>query len=159
MELVFRPADETSIRAFLKWHYDPPYDIYNADPAGTDENVRYFLDPKNACYGIADVGGDLHAYCTYGPDGQVPGGDYSAEALDIGLGVRPDLTGKGRGSSYVAAVLDFGRRTFSPPAFRVTVAAFNARALRVWKKAGFQPVQTFRAERDDRPFVVLMRTA
>jgi len=71
--------------------------------------------------------------------------------------MRPDLTGQGRGLTFVSAVLDFARRTFTPTAFRVTVAEFNKRALRVWEKAGFQPGQTFQRSRDDMPFVVLGR--
>jgi ribosomal-protein-alanine N-acetyltransferase len=159
MQFIFRPVDEVTVRTFLRWRYDPPYDIYNPDPDEIEDEVRYFMDPKNACYGITDDAGDLVAYCTFGPDGQVPGGDYSSEGLDIGLGVRPDLTGKGRGSVYVGAVLDFGRREFAPNAFRVTVAEFNKRALSVWEKAGFTRVQRFERRPDGRPFVVLMRDA
>jgi RimJ/RimL family protein N-acetyltransferase len=73
------------------------------------------------------------------------------------MSVRPDLTGQGRGHTYVSALLNFARRTFAPAAFRVTVAKFNKRALRVWEKAGFRPMQTFRRERDGMAFVVLVR--
>ncbi|MBN1994883.1 MAG: hypothetical protein JW953_19460 [Anaerolineae bacterium] len=48
-------------------------------------------------------------------------------------------------------------RTYAPPMFRVTVAEFNQRALRVWKKAGFQEVQTFQREGDGLSFVGLVR--
>jgi hypothetical protein len=39
----------------------------------------------------------------------------------------------------------------------VTVAAFNQRALRVWKQVGFHPVQTYQGGREGRAFVVLVR--
>ena len=67
-------------------------------------------------------------------------------ALDIGLGVRPDLTGKGRGSDYLNAVIDFAQRTYGPERLRVTIAAFNTRARRVWEGAGFQRSRHFRAD-------------
>jgi len=63
----------------------------------------------------------------------------------------------GHGLGYVKAVLDFGHRIFAPTAFRVTVAEFNKRVLRVWAKAGFRAVQAFQKEQDGRAFVVLMR--
>jgi ribosomal-protein-alanine N-acetyltransferase len=149
--------DETSARIILKWRYDPPYDVYNLRSDEADEVVGYFLDPRNNFHRIMDESGNVVGCCSFGPDGQVPGGDYTANALDIGLGLRPDLTGQGRGLDTVTSVLDFARCTFAPRAFRVTVAAFNRRAQRVWEKAGFQLVQTFQASRDDRAFVVLVR--
>lgn|GEM_PF-127944 len=155
LPFTFQPMNEASARATLEWHYEAPYDIYNIAPDDVEKETQLLLDPLNAYYTISDEHGHLVAYCCFGPDGQVPGGDYSAAALDIGLGVRPDLTGQGRGLTYVNAVLDFARRRFTPTAFRVTVAEFNKRALRVWKKAGFRPVQTFGRSGDGLPFVVL----
>jgi 8-oxo-dGTP pyrophosphatase MutT (NUDIX family)/RimJ/RimL family protein N-acetyltransferase len=153
--LTFRPIDEATARVILGWRYEPPYDIYDPSFGDFEEAMQVFLDPQNAYHAITDEHGHLVAYCCFGPDGQVPGGNYRAAALDIGLGMRPDLTGQGRGLAYVNAVLDFARRTFSPTAFRVTVAKFNQRALRVWEKAGFQPVQTFQKRGDGTAFVIL----
>lgn len=152
---TFSPMDEASARTVPEWYYDEPYDIYNVAPDEVEKEMQLLLDPQNAYYTIADQHGDLVAYCCFGPDGQVPGGDYSTAALDIGLGVRPDLTGQGHGLAYVNAVLDFARCTFPPTAFRVTIAEFNKRALRVWQKAGFRPVQTFHRSGDALPFVIL----
>lgn len=148
--------DEASARAIFEWLYDAPYDLYNLDPEDVEENLQVFLDPQCAYYAITDQDGDLVAYCCFGPDAQVPGGDYRPAALDIGLGVRPDLTGQGCGLTYVQAVLDFALERFEPPALRVTVAEFNKRAQRMCEKAGFRPVQTFDREGDRRAFVVWM---
>ena len=73
------------------------------------------------------------------------------------MGVRADLTGQGQGQKYIAAVLNFAQSKFYPILCRVTVAAFNKRALQAWKKAGFKQVQTFQARADGRPFVVLLQ--
>jgi ribosomal-protein-alanine N-acetyltransferase len=157
MAFTLPPMDEAYAHAILNWHYDPPYDLYDAGAGDADETVRAFLDPRYAYHAILDAEGDLVAYCCFGLDARVPGGDYSAPALDIGLGVRPDLTGQGRGHTYVRAVLEFARRTYSPPAFRVTVAEVNQRALRVWQSASFSVVQRFESEFDGRVFLVLVR--
>ncbi len=153
MKIIFRPMDEVNAREIARWQYDSPYDIYNL--GDIDEAIQYVIDPQNALYSITDEADDLIGFCSFGLDGQVPGGDYSAEGLDIGMGIRPDLTGQGRGSNCVAAVLDFALRSFSAEHIRVTIAAFNQRALRVWEKNGFQRVQTFRKGGSDRKFIIL----
>jgi GNAT superfamily N-acetyltransferase len=151
--------EEASARAILCWRYDPPYDVYNLDPDPKGTELGLLLDPDNRYYTLASEAGDLEAFCCFGPDAQVPGGDYASAALDIGLGVRPDLTGQGQGLAYALAVCDYARRTFAPTAFRVTVARFNRRAQRVWEKAGFVRGQAFEREPDGLPFVVLSRDA
>ena len=157
MSFTFRPMNKVNARAIPSWRYDEPYTLYNTDPDEIGASVRVLLDPRNAYYGITDEHGDLVAYCCFGPDARVSGGDYSTDVLDNGMGVRPDLTGQGHGLKYVDAVLDFARRTFGPTTFRVTVARFNKRALRVWEKIGFRSVQTFQKAQDGRAFVVLVR--
>ena len=155
MPYTFHPMDEASARQTLTWRYEPPYDFYNPNPDDADEVMQYLLDPRNAYYAITDDGGELVGYCCFGLDARVPGGDYSADALDVGLRMRPDLTGQGRGLGFVTAILDFARQTFNPQAFRVTVATFNTRALRVYEKAGFEYVQVFGREKDGLEFAIM----
>jgi [ribosomal protein S18]-alanine N-acetyltransferase len=143
MSFTFRPLDEDSARTILHWKYDAPYDIYNLASPNPEETLQYLLDPQNAFYGMYGQQGQLAAFCSFGPDGQVSGGEYSTPALDIGLGVRPDLTGQGHGSEYVNAVIQFAYSTYKPDRLRVTIAAFNSRALWVWEKAGFLVMQKF----------------
>ena len=101
------------------------------------------LGPDARCHALVDESGDLVGFCTFGPDAQVPGGDYSAPALDIGLGIRPDRTGRGNGAGYVAAVVDFAAAEFGPDHMRVTISEWNKRAQRVWEKTGFERTQRF----------------
>ena len=147
--------DDASAHAIVSWRYEPPYDVYNLDPDDAEKAAQALMDPQNAYHTLSNQQGDLLAYCCFGADAQVPGGDYTDPALDIGLGVRPDLTGQGEGPAFASAVLEFAQRTFTPAMFRVTVAGFNKRALRVWEKAGFNPAQTFCRLPDGRPFVGL----
>lgn len=139
MSIEIRPVTEPDIREFITWRYDPPYDGYNItdDP---DEAVAYFLSPGVECHVLVDSD-ELIGFCTFGADAQVPGGDYFENRLDIGLGIRPDLTGRGNGSTYVAAVVDLALEEHT--GLRVTIAEQNARAIRVWEANGFQRVQRF----------------
>jgi ribosomal-protein-alanine N-acetyltransferase len=102
--------DEASAREILTWRYEPPYDIYNADPDEAESFIQALLDPGNAYHTFTDEHGNLVGYCCFGADARVPGGDYGADALDIGLGMRPDLTDQGRGFAFFAAIVDFARR-------------------------------------------------
>lgn len=146
--------DERRAREIACWRYPPPYDIYNL--AESEEAVAYALDPQNNFFAMEDEKGALVGFCSFGQDGQVPGGDYRLEALDIGLGIRPGLTGQGQGIDFVSCVLDFARKAFAPSRFRVTIAAFNRRAQRVWKRAGFRPVECFRHEENGQKFMVFL---
>lgn len=139
MTVEIRPVTEPDIREFITWRYEPPYDGYNitGDP---DELIAYFLGSSVECHALVDDG-ELIGFCTFGSDAQVPGGDYFQNRLDIGLGIRPDLTGRGRGAGFVALVVDHALAR--QPSLRVTIADHNARAIRVWEANGFQRVQSF----------------
>ena len=117
----------------------------------------YFLDPVNGFFAVL-LDGAFAGFRSFGPDGRVPGGTYDEDALDTGGGLRPELTGRGLGRQAIEAGLAFGRARFAPPAFRVTVAAFNARALRVVAAVGFRPASRFTAA-DGRPFEILVLPA
>ena len=134
------------------WRYDPPYDLYDMVGAEPEE----LLSPEAGFHAVL-AGGELIGFRSFGPDGRVPGWDYDDSALDTGGGLRPALTGQGLGRSAITAGLDFGRAHFAPAAYRVTVAAFNARALRTVESLGFVRTATFEAKRDGREFVVLVR--
>lgn len=113
----------------------------------TRTDATNFLAPGTHCHTLFD--GDVMAgYCTYGDDAQVPGGDYDTDGIDIGLGVKPERTGAGVGYRFVEAVVDYALVTFDPLQLRVTIAAGNIRALRVWSDIGFSEVSRFATTRD-----------
>ncbi len=153
----FVPMAETYARQILTWHYAPPYDFYNPDPTTIEADVfGVFLNPAYRYYAVLDHHGNLIAHRCFGKDAQVPGGDYRADALDMGGGLRPTLTGRGLGPYVIRAAMEFARTTFAPNAFRTTVAAWNTRALRACANVGYQPVHTFQSP-SNITFVILMR--
>jgi ribosomal-protein-alanine N-acetyltransferase len=154
MVVTFHPMDEASAREICTWCYEPPYDFYNPNSA-TEACVRHLLDPSGTYYAITDGDGTLVGYCCFGADAQVPGGTYDEPALDIGLGMRPALTGQGHGDNFFAAIVDFALLALAPRRLRVTVAAFNRRAMRVYERAGFRPVESFGRSGDGAEFVIM----
>jgi len=107
--------------AMASWRYEPPYDFYDGD-------VEPVLNPERF-FAARDDDGDLigHFYFEEKPD-----------ALEYGLGLRPDLTGRGFGLDFFNAGLAFGRERYRPPYVRLFVAAFNERAVKVYERAGFR---------------------
>jgi [ribosomal protein S18]-alanine N-acetyltransferase len=138
----------------VTWRYLAPYDYYDM----TSANPAFIASSASGFFALVEPD-ELIGFRSFGLDGQVPGGDYDDSALDTGGGLRPDLTGRGLGRRAIATGLEFGRREFAPPAFRVTVASFNERALRVVRSLGFRDVSRFRALADGRSFEILVLQA
>lgn len=143
----------------LRWRYAPPYDGYNAalapGSAEEAEAVSRCLDPALRFVALHS-GGALIGFASFGEDGRVTGGAYEEDALDIGLGLRPDLTGRGIGARVIARVIEHALMTWQPAALRVTIAAFNTRAQRAWARAGFVERSQF-VTSDGRAFVIRLR--
>jgi ribosomal-protein-alanine N-acetyltransferase len=157
MRPKIEPLTTDQVRDFLQWQYSGPYAMYNMSAEDEETQILFFLDPQNGYFAITDNEGTLLGFCNFGADARVPGGDYSVEAIDIGMGMRPDLTGQGNGKLYAGAVFDFAKIQYAGQQHRVTIAEFNQRAQQLCRKVGFKQVERFLREKDGRPFVVMIR--
>ncbi|XOV88490.1 MAG: GNAT family N-acetyltransferase [Pseudomonadota bacterium] len=159
-QLRVESLTEAQARDILTWRYPPPYDFY--DPPGDDQGERYvraFLDPVLAFHGVMDEAGEFLGFCSFGLDGQVPGGDYTLPALDIGLGMKPQFTGQGIGPYFFAAILAFASGIPGTATYRLSVARFNKRALRLYGQFGFLNAGEFVDTRFGIPYCILVRPA
>jgi len=138
----------------VTWRYRAPYDCY--DMTGVDP--EFLVDPVSGFHALVDDGG-LIGFRSFGPDGRVPGGVYDSSALDTGGGLRPELTGCGLGREAISTGLAFGARQFAPSAFRMTIAAFNARAQKVVRSLGFDAVGRFAASTNGRDYDIFTGAA
>lgn len=161
MNLVFEEMSDEDAREIAAWKYDPPYDLY--DLAKDPEDLEEILTPeKRADYFSAKSDGELVGYFCFGREARVPGGDYSGvEAVDVGLGMKPDLTGKGLGRDFLESGLAFAKKRFSPAMFRLSVADFNERAITVYERAGFEKAGNFiqNTAGAGHPFTLMTRSA
>lgn len=155
MKLYLRRLTRAAALEIIYWRYPPPYDVYNLVDGAV---IASFLESQSCgkCYQIEDEFGALVAFCCFGQDAQVPGASYPDPWLDLGLGVRPDLTGQGQGIHYFNAVLDFARTHFATSMLRLTVADFNRRAQRLYERAGFVVVEHFHSPFSDQAFLVMV---
>jgi [ribosomal protein S18]-alanine N-acetyltransferase len=127
----------------LTWSYEPPYDLYNNDDS--EESMNELL---NGSY-VAVVNENdqlVGFYCT-GVSSHVPAGNkygaYDIPMLDVGIGLRPELTGQGNGASFFSWVLETIQKSGEP--IRLTVGTFNTRAIKLYEKLGFKKHLEFEA--------------
>jgi ribosomal-protein-alanine N-acetyltransferase len=135
MRFRFRPMTEPDARAIAAWRYAAPYSFY--DFASDPDDLAELLDPAGwgeTYFAVTDEFGDLVGYWQVRTQG---------ETAEIGLGLRPDLTGRGLGLSFVQAGLAFTVARWPIKQVSLAVAAFNERAIRVYEHAGFQPTGHF----------------
>lgn len=111
------------------WKYSGMYSFY--DMTADEEDYAEFIDPikRGNSYFSCYVDGFLIAY-------------YSVNIIDennveIGLGLKPEFTGNGNGLHFVHAVMAHVTSQYGDVNFMLSVASFNQRAIKVYKKAGF----------------------
>ena len=136
--------------------------MYDGNPV----SVASLLKPRFLYHAVYDERGELAGYFCFGEDARVTAGRqlgvYDKEpALDVGLGMRPNLTGQGLGTEFVLAGLRFAKEAYTPLAFRLTVAAPNLRAVSVYERVGFKAVEAFGARTPDggRQWLLMRREA
>ena len=153
-----KPLEEWHARDILNWRYPKPYDFYDPpDDGHQDHYVAQFLNPAYQFHAVLDVRDRLIGFCSFGIDGQVPGGHYDTGALDIGLGMKPEFTGQGNGTAFFAAVLRFAELNLNAARIRLTVAQFNQRAMTLYQKFGFIFEDEFLGTLSDVQYHVLVR--
>lgn len=154
--------EEVDARAIMTWRYEGQYAIYNWED---EDDPAVMLDRRSPHYAVRDEHGELVGFFAYGSSAYVwdsgePHLFSEQNTITIGLGMRPDLTGRGLGLAFTLAGLDFAREHFQPDYFRLYVLAFNKRAIRVYERAGFECVGIYKqsnAEFGNRDFVEMRR--
>lgn len=127
---LLRPLTQADAEAIAVWHYPEPFTFY--DWAEDPNDLEELLDPGlrgDAYYAAEDAAGGLTGFFSFK--------SRAPRTLEIGLGLRPDLTGHRLGGSFLAAGLKFARARFAPQRFTLAVATFNERAITVYERAGF----------------------
>lgn len=136
MRYTFVPLRVRDALAAGRWRYPAEYTIYNFNIAELLASAllqRVLL--STVYFSTLDERGELVGIFTFTP---------SAASIEIGLAMRPDLTGNRLGLEFLEAGLDFARQRFHPARFTLDVATFNVRARTVYERAGFREVRRFR---------------
>jgi len=136
MEFTFKPLSWPDVESITTWHYDAPYTQYDGERLALRMVLR--LRWLYTCLGyeydaVDNAYGDLIGLFTFN---KLP-----HRTVNIGLGLRPELTGLGYGLAFVQAGLAFAKARYAPASFQLTVDPFNARAIKVYMRAGFTLVR------------------
>lgn len=133
MRFSVRALTEHDADAIAGWRYPAPYDVYDAseDPS-FEQGMR---DPKRW--------GELEFAVDDAETGELAGfleltASADHESVEIGLGLRPDLAGRGLGPSYIEAAMAFARERWRPSTFVLDVFPWNERAISAYERAGFE---------------------
>lgn len=134
MTFEFQPLSQGSALVIAnQWKYDGVYSFYDmtADLEDYEEFIDEDLRNTNDHY-QAMVNGELAGFFCVVQDGP---------AIEIGLGLRPDLCGKGVGTEFVDQMISLIDAHYQFDKLAVRVAAFNQRAAKVYRRCGFRDVK------------------
>jgi [ribosomal protein S18]-alanine N-acetyltransferase len=125
VRISIEPASAETLELLSRWRYPPPYDFYDGDAEPTRNPERYFE--------ARDENDELIGFYYFEP---------KPPDLDYGLGLGPDLAGRGLGLEFFLAGLAFGRERYRPRRVFLHLAEFNQRARRVYERAGFRVISS-----------------
>lgn len=130
MDYFLRPMSPEDAQAVVRWRYPAEYAFYNMDADPDDR--REFLDCENwepdTKFAVTDRRGELVGFFEF---------TTRKGETEIGLGLRPDLTGHGLGAGFLRAGLRFALGQFKPRRLVLAVATFNQRAINLYAHGGF----------------------
>lgn len=133
VEYTFTPMTQADAKELCAWRYDGAYSVYDFIPyedaarqgwsiADAAVLARCFVSAKNAQ-------GKLCGFfrLEVQPDG----------AVEIGLGLAPDICGKGNGAAFVRSLTTYAQQKHPQKPLYMEVRPFNQRAVRCYEKCGY----------------------
>jgi [ribosomal protein S18]-alanine N-acetyltransferase len=151
--LRVRPLETRDAEAVASWRYQGPWSIYDPRPGDEPISVVAGYDA------VVDDAGSLVGFVCVGQEARVPGLAEADGTIDIGVGMRPDLVGRGLGRHFGAVVLDHVRARHGDRPLRAVVQGWNERSLRLARGLGFRDAGTHECVQDGKlvRYVLLVR--
>ena len=128
------------------WHYEGKYSFY--DIAADEDDLAEFLNPLERgekYFSVRFRNEEIGFFCF----------DNETGSVDIGLGMKPELTGKGLGLDFLESGLNYAISKYNPENITLSVATFNERAIKLYIKAGFETTGTFMQDTNGSRFVFM----
>lgn len=117
-----------------QWKYDGKYSFYNMteDPEDYEEIISPLLRENKYFQVIRND--ELFGFFVL---------EQMADIVDMGVGIKPELTGNGFGVQFILLILDYIKENYSVSTVRLGVAKFNTRAQKVYEKVGFTKTREY----------------
>lgn len=131
MELVFKPLTQIhALEIANEWKYDNIYSFYDmtADVEDYEEFIDEDLRNQNDHYEVLENNKLFGFFCVI----------QENASIEIGLGMRPDICGRGKGKQFVKQIIDFIERNYEFDKLIMNVASFNQRAIKAYRSCGFK---------------------
>jgi RimJ/RimL family protein N-acetyltransferase len=132
------PLTEAHCEDICTWCYPAPYDIYNWQPwSSMLSEQEEFADAElreEQYRAVEDEDGLLWGFSQFFP---------IVGVTRLGLGMRPELCGRGHGIDFVRIIAAEAKRRAPANEIDLEVLSWNIRAFRVYEKAGFVHTDTY----------------
>lgn len=127
------PLTEPHKQAICQWQYENEYAVYNLPPYEAMQKARSgFANPERADNYLGwSKDGELIAYTNF---------SEKTDGIYLGIGVRPDLCGKGCGQKIIRSAAKIAQERYKNKPICLEVRTWNQRAIRCYEHAGFRIV-------------------
>ena len=131
---VIRDMTRSDATAVAAWHYSGIYSFYDWEQDAEDLAELLNPDEWGRRYFAVDQAGELVGFFVF---------KMLDRIADVGLGLRPDLTGRRLGGAFLDRGLRFAAEVLGAESYTLAVAAFNRRATTVYERAGFAETERY----------------
>lgn len=129
---------EENAKTVCSWKYEQEYSVYNFPEWETVKEQRWDIadavNRKAAYFAVLDENSEFCGYFLF---------RFHQNIVTLGLGIRPELCGKGHGAEFLALILNEFRARYPEQTLELEVRSFNKRAIRCYRHAGFQDVKSY----------------
>lgn len=149
------PMNEDYAKEIANWKYEGKYSLYSL--TNNEDTIKELMNGKHFVFLTMNKKEIIGFFCV-GESARVPlleDNIYDDEFLDVGLGMRPDLCGRGLGKNFLMTGLEFLGKEFNSDRFRITVVSKNKRAIRLYKNLGFEQAKVVRHKKTIDEFLIL----
>lgn len=113
-----------------KWKYPGEYSFY--DMTEDPEDYEEIVDPKQRkdnYFQVLRDGELIGFFCL----------NWDDSKMELGLGMKPELCGRGNGNIFMREVEEYIRDKYSIKSVSLSVAEFNKRAIKLYENMGYVP--------------------
>jgi len=151
MEYAFKVmTQEQAEDIAYNWHYSDDYSFYNME--ADKQDLEEFLNPeiRRESMFVVTKKDEVIGFFSFNR--------VDPLTIDIGLGMKPNRTGRGEGEQFVKAGLEFAKSKYTPNTITLSVATFNQRAIKLYDKIGFNKGNTYMQNTNGSSFEFLNMT-